>query len=181
MTSLSSVGKEKTPVDVKISEPEPETMYEHCLFISDSKLTPELEAHLVDYKALTVYNQRLFTNRSLDSLHTSGVKHIYCDLSDDACREYLTEHLSKNTKYAIIVIYKKSKMAKFITDIKAICDRTKQHCMVVREKDLKNLQYISFGDFKAGMSDLDRIHKVPNWLEAVLSCGRNIENALKKK
>ena len=156
--------------------------FQNVLFISDKKMSRKIEDHLVDYRALTLFKTRTFTNRSLDSLFESGVKHIYCDVSEDACREYLSVHLSKNTKYSVVVIYEKTKKAKFILDIKGICERSKQEIIVCRYKDLSSLEYISFGDFREGLEGgLDRIHSPPNWLQSILSCGSLIESSIKKK
>lgn len=145
---------------------DPEFPFEHCMFISCNGIDKSIKEHVACFEPIRSYSSN-FINRNTQDLMDNGVKHIWCDISKEKCRQWVQLNV-KNSVYTPICIYK-HKRSKYVKDLK-------EHCrFTIRIKDLRHVHGLSLGEVMGKLQDRVYVHKTPNCFMACLGLSKAID------
>jgi hypothetical protein len=140
------------------------------LFVSDVLPSAKLTGQ---FKNLVIFSKSKFTNRSPADLVTLGCSDLWVDVSNDAGRQWLERYLPAKATHRVIALYS-NKRSKWIGDIEPFATTT------CKKSILDGVEALSFEEMAKILKDgLLRIHKSPNFLANLLSCGSNIVKSKK--
>lgn len=176
MSSLSSLVRSKeekneiTPVvqlEPIVDATEPVNRFANVLFISDQKLTTDIEGKLHSMTPVVNYST-LFINRTPAMLKEKGVTHIWINISQTDARRWLEQCLTTQDAYTTVLLYSGSSRNLFLDDLKDHVDIT---CKI---KQLDKLQALSFEDLISGVDNMLKIHSPANWVAKLVGCSKNL-------
>ena len=137
----------------------------NILFVSDSKITPNIKAQLADYSNIYQYDRDLFSNRSCsDLLLEHDCQHLWVNLFDKHGRQWLGKTLLNNDIYYVVAVIGNSKQQKWIEDIK---DHIDLKCKV---SELNKLKSLTYGELMDNLGSLE-IHPPIGKLLSCLGLG----------
>lgn len=160
---------------VRVDEPKEEDSPEikkNFMFISDRDICNEVKKQLTNYTNLRKYDTN-FINRNCQELIDNNIEHIWLNISDDKCREWL-KHNIKSDVFKKILVFSSNKRSKFLDDVMEHVD------LCTKLSNLNKLNSLSLPEMVDKVEQYVEIHDVPNKCLNFFGCGSSLIKKKKK-